>query len=222
MSWSDATENPAFEEVRRAAVLEALAPEDITLRWPENHSSADLPAMYGRGTDLGRFDHTPDMAEFSAGWVFTAADSSTVDPSSRLVDRIVAAGRHEDIIAALVLLGLGGIARRLRYLHGLAEDDDPEEPQMALASLRRLALFFVSEPGLLDPEIGLSPDGLLQAEWRLQDSSILAMKFLPVDLIRFAAVSDAHSFGQRRRVDGTLTKDEVLASVRGFLSRGAP
>ena len=176
--------------------------------------------MDARGTAVGRFGYAPDISEFSTGSVVANADSSTTDSSSRLVGRIIAAEKHEDIIAALVLLGLSRIAQRLRYLHDLAED--PDEPSMALASLRRMALFFVSEPGLLDPEIGLSPDGLLQAEWRLEDGSILAMKFLSVDLIRFAAVSNARSYGQRRRVDGTLTRDEVLAAVRGFVTRGAP
>ena len=222
MTWSEITDNPAFEDVRRTAVLEALSRDDFTPRWPEDDSSADLSAMHAGGTAVGRFGYAPDICEFSTGSVVANVDSSTVDSSSRLVGRIIAAEKHEDIIAALVLLGLSQIAHRLRYLHELAKDDEPDEPSIALASLRRMALFFVSKPGLLDPEIGLSPDGLLQAEWRLEDGSILAMKFLSVDLIRFAAVSNARSYGQRRRVDGTLTKNEVLAAVRGFVTRGAP
>lgn len=221
MSWSDATDNPAFEEVRRAAVLEALSRDDFTPHWPQDDSSAHFSDGLPMGTALREHGHAPSVTKFSAGWNTENPDSSAADPSSQIIGRIAAAANHDDIIAALVLLELDAIANRLGYLYHLGEDD-PDEPSMALASLRRLALFFVSEPELAHPEIGLSPDGLLQAQWRVEDGGVLAMKFLPVDLIRFAAVSCVPSYGQRRRVEGTLMKDDVLAAVRGFLSRGAP
>ncbi len=136
---------------------------------------------------------------------------------NRIEDRIGAALRHDEIIDALMALGPRSIAKRLRYLHDLAEDDD-EEPAMVLASLRKLALFLASEECLVAPEIGLSPDGLLQVQWGLEGGGLSAMKFLPDDLIQFAAVSGrAPGEGRHRRVHGLLPKDEALAAVRRFL-----
>lgn len=211
---------PDLDEVRRVAALEALCREDFGLV-ARGDTSADF--AIGRTTAPGDLGYVPGIHEFSNGWVVTDSQTSTADPVSRIEDRIGAASRHEEIIDALLVLGHRGIADRLRYLHDLAEDDD-DEPAILLASLRKLALFLVSEQGLVAPEIGLSPDGLLQAQWRLMGGGVSAMKFLPDDLIQFAAVSgQGPGEGRRRRVHGTLAKDEVLAAVRRFLpTEGAP
>ena len=210
-----ATDSPtALDQALRDAALEALCHEDFGLATPHD-TSADF--AIARSTVPSAPAYAPGISEFLAGWVFEASDISTANPASRLEDRIVAAQGHEEVIDALMVLGHHATGDRLRYLHGLAEDDD-DEPAMLLASLRRLALFLVSEQDVVAPEIGLGPDGLLQAQWRLGDGGLSAMKFLPDDLIQFAAVcGPAPGDGRRRRVHGTLAKDEVLAAVRGFL-----
>ena len=68
-----------------------------------------------------------------------------------------------------------------------------------LASLRHLALFFVSESQHDDPEIGIDPDGLLQAEWLVGDGGVLAMKFLPGGLVHFEATSRQRSSATESR-----------------------
>ena len=70
---------------------------------------------------------------------------------------------------------------------------------------------------LADPEIGLSQDGLLQAEWMSAESGVLAMKFLSDGMIQFAAVSAAEGARRRLRVHGVLPKDRVLEAVRAFI-----
>ena len=110
--------------------------------------------------------------------------------------------------------GLGAIADRLSYLHGLAVDD-PDEQTIAVDSMRELALFLMSERKLPDPQIGISPAGFAQAEWQVGERGILAMEFLPCDgLIRFAAISAPAQRGvQRIGVHGTLPKDQALNTV---------
>ena len=132
--------------------------------------------------------------------------------------RIAAESTQEGIIAVLRLFGLEEVADRLGYLRGLA-DDDPDETAMEVESLRAMALFLMSERQLPDPQIGITPDGLMQTEWRTPPNGILAMEFLPSGLIRFAAVSaPAQPAVGRRSVNGTLRKDETLAAVRPFTS----
>ena len=70
---------------------------------------------------------------------------------------------------------------------------------------------------LRDPQIGVTPNGLMQIEWRLPSNGILAMKFLLSGLIRFAAISAPAQRGvDRLSVNGTLQADATLEAVRPF------
>ena len=133
--------------------------------------------------------------------------------------QIESGSTHEEIIAVLRLFDLNAIADRLSYLRQLVEDD-PDEPSMALESLRAMALFLMSERQLAAPQIGVTPDGLAQIEWRFPTKGILAMEFLSSGLIRFAATSAPAQPGiERLSVNGTLHKDAVLEAVRPFTVR---
>ena len=123
-----------------------------------------------------------------------------------------------EIIRLLRESGFEQIADRLTYLQQLAKND-PEEPSMRMDSMRALAGFLMTERSLPAPEIGISPGGLAQIEWRIPPDGIVAMEFLPGNLIRFAAVSaSTRQSGERPRVDGTLTKSEVMDAIRSFAS----
>lgn len=134
-----------------------------------------------------------------------------------LIASILSATRHEQVLAALPPLGCGAIAKRLTYLHEVTRDDDPDEPPMAFSSLQQCALFFASKPNCGDADIGISPDGLLQAQWRAKGGGVLAIRFLPNGFLQFAGVSESSTPAERRRVNGTLPKDQALQAVRSFL-----
>ena len=149
------------------------------------------------------------------------ARSTSVQITTRPAWRpqLAAARTHEEIIAVLRLFDLNAIADRLGYLRQLVEDD-PDEPSMAIESLRALAIFLMGERQLPDPRIGVTPDGLAQIEWRFPTNGILAMEFLSSGLIRFAAISAPAQRGvERLSVNGTLPKDAALEAVRPFTSR---
>ena len=222
MRWSDATVSPTFEDVRRTAVLEALARGEFAPGPPDDEDSAGSGlASSGTGTGSKLPHGLCVLSEFATGCFGGALDSSPADRASGLIHRIIAATRPEEIIAALRLLGIRGIAERLRYLHDVSLDGDPDEPPMALDSLRELALFFATERPWNDPEIGISPDGLLQAEWRV-GGGILAMKFLPGGFIQFAAVSRLAGHHPPLRVHGTLPKDQAMGALQAFAGQGTP
>ena len=140
--------------------------------------------------------------------------TSTHRPAWR--PQITAASTHEEVIAVLRMFGLDSIADRLGYLRSLVYDD-PDEPPIDLESLRAMALFIMSERQLPLPRIAVSPDGMIQIEWRPGDSGIIAMNFLPSGLIRFAAISSTDACeGDRLRVSGTLPKDAAMEAVQPF------
>lgn len=89
------------------------------------------------------------------------------------------ASTHAAIIAVLRSFGLNAIADRLNYLRQLVEDD-PDEPPMAIESLRAIALFLMRERQLAAPQIGVTPDGLARIEWRFPTNGILAMDWIVV------------------------------------------
>ncbi len=133
--------------------------------------------------------------------------------------QIESASTHEAITAVFRSFGLDAIADRLNYLRQLVEDD-PDESPMAIESLRAMALFLMSERQLAAPQIGVTPDGLAQIEWRFPTNGILAMEFLSSGLIRFAAISAPARPGvERLSVNGTLPKDAALEAIRPFTAR---
>ena len=135
---------------------------------------------------------------------------------SRQAPGIDAAADHRGISTALEQSGHGAVAARLGHLQRLVEED-PEEPGIPIESLRGLASFLLNEPRLPSPRLGVGPEGFIQAEWRVPEDGMLALKFLPSGFIRFAAVSAPARPGlERRRVNGTLPANDVADAVRMF------
>ena len=123
-----------------------------------------------------------------------------------------------EITAALRESGLEQSADRLGYLQRLA-DEDPDEDPIAIASLRHLTSFLMDQRHLGQPDIGVSPDGVALAQWRVTGNGILAMEFLDSGLIRFAGASGSDSQdGESLRVSGTLPIAKALQAIQSLLS----
>lgn len=133
--------------------------------------------------------------------------------------RITDATTSDEVIAVLGRCGLDSIATRMDYLLRLP-DEDPDEPHIVFESLKGMALFLIGKRQLGVPQIGVDPDGLAHAEWRIADGGILAMEFLPSGFIRFAAVSGPPQHGvERRRVSGESPMNETMDAVRPYAAR---
>lgn len=147
------------------------------------------------------------------------------------------------IVTVMRLCGLTAIADRLSRFRALVAED-PEEPDLDIESLRSFADFFIQESRLPDPVIGAGPEGFLEAEWRIPSNvelmaastsanwvfpeerywgdgdGILAMKFLPNELIQYAAVSGPAGRGKERlRTSGILPKNDIMTAIQTFTSR---
>ena len=142
---------------------------------------------------------------------------------------------ENEIVDALRSYGLNEVAARLVLLREML-DEDPDEPDLAIESLRLFAEFFIQEARLLVPEVGAGPEGFVEAEWRISSNGekmappdesywgrgdgILAMKFLTTGLVRFAATSWPAGQGKERlRTSGTLPRTSILPAVQTFVSR---
>ncbi len=212
---SDSTASSEFEQIRRDGLLARLAHAPPTTVGEPVTAEPSTPLETG---SLDAIADIPDPRE----WLRPMVAQSTHphrDTTLLAADFALAATQPDQIAAALSLGGCRAIAERIRDLNEISRDDALDEPTMVLASLRELALFFLSQRRLVDPEIGLSPDGLLLAEWASAERDVLAMKFRPDGIIQFAAVSAAGSAGPRLRINGELPKHRALDAVQAFIPR---
>ena len=187
--------HPGSDSAHSSTSLESL---------PHNLEPFSMPAAiaYGLAPSQARFPSLHITFATSLPWESMIAGVTTYD----------------EILLLLQESGFKQTADRLRYLKNLARHD-PDEPSMVIDSMRALVGFLTTERSLPDPEIGISPNGLAQIEWRIPPDGILAMEFLPTSLIRFAAVSASSEHNDKRsRVNGTLPKGEVLDAIRSFTS----
>ena len=134
-----------------------------------------------------------------------------------VVDSLENESDVDGIVSALRFLNFDRPANRIATLHRLCEDD-PGETSIVVKSLRRLAVFLVTETYLPIPRIAVSPDGLMQIEWRLDNNGIVAIKFLANGQLEFAAISGRfHSSVAREHVGGTHRKQFVLNAIAPFI-----
>jgi len=93
------------------------------------------------------------------------SDHILLSPSS-FYNQIQNAHEKEEIFDIFEAMAFRKIANRLRYLHEITIDCNPDDPAMQFASLIEMALFFSRFGKILPyPQIGICPDGTLQIEW---------------------------------------------------------
>lgn len=183
----------------------------MTIRAPWPESEVAVAQELGRGMAAGMGSPTP------AGDEPGLATSALWGQDHRL-KRIAEAEVLEDVIAVLAECGDELTAAASRLQHLATVDDD--EPPIRLDSARALAIFLIRSRGQLGrPRIGVDPGGRLLVEYGVARSGVLAVEFLSVDLVRYAAVSDAATAGvtARRRISGTVSISLALAMVRLFM-----
>ena len=88
--------------------------------------------------------------------------------------------------------------------------EDPEEAESKLPSLRNMARLLIERSELEDPIAGPSPDGVMQAEWRIAGDGLLVMAFLEDDVIHCVVQADADAQGGPLYRSERLSEKEAL------------
>ncbi|MCY4000262.1 MAG: hypothetical protein OXF84_05580 [Bacteroidetes bacterium] len=169
--------------------------------------------FYGQSiSNLSKGESTPDLTN-----TMSLFSGKHIQVHNDLTTQIKVATNHEDIFDILDIANQEKIAKRLRYLHEITNDDDPEDPPMEFLSLMELSLFFITNGKSLPyPQIGISPHGLLQSEWRSK-KGIVVLKFLTDGKTRFAGslMMEDH----RQTIQGSGTKKYALTSIAPFIDQ---
>ena len=133
--------------------------------------------------------------------------------------KIAAATTPDDIVSVLEERGIVRAARRIVALSELHETD-PDEPEVDLESLKRLAAAMVENPAWGEPRLTLNDEGYVHAEWSTRENGRIAMTFLPSDLVDFAAISAPVTSGAEiLRIGGRHIGVEAINAVRWFAAR---
>jgi hypothetical protein len=193
----------------------------------------NLPEHRGREPatpDFGEHDEETGDEGFRALTWRAAEDASWHYWSSPLhhvswlgpASEITSATNTDSVISALRRLGLESVAERIAELSRFHEID-PNEPELDVGSLKQMAAAVVQNPRLRAPQLTLSEEGFVHAEWKTIGNGTVAMTFRPEGRIEFAAISEPVQSGvEILRVGGLHHAEVAMNAVQWYTERVAP
>jgi hypothetical protein len=111
----------------------------------------------------------------------------------------------------------GRLAARIRYLAEISREEYPDQAPPVVPSLMGLITLLERTPGLAYPDVVLTPQGNIRAQWRRDRNRHFALEFLGGDDARFVVfASDPRHPYKTLRASGLATVDSVLELVRPY------
>ena len=124
--------------------------------------------------------------------------------------------QSDSIINKLSDNGHHDIVEQLTDLYKMADEDGEE---IMLQSLWQFALFMMRSQQPI-PEIGINPDGFIQAIWKVPNYGNLVMDFLPSNDVVFSILFNQDTLGgQQRRVSGVVSQHDIMRYMGDFTKR---
>ena len=88
--------------------------------------------------------------------------------------------------------------------------EDPNDPEVSIVSLRQMAWFFVEQQNFADPFLGPDRHGLVHAEWKFWGNGVLVMVFPGDGVVLLIAQADETPDGEKLDICTKRTTTEVL------------
>lgn len=121
----------------------------------------------------------------------------------------------KEVINELKERGLAGVAKRLKYLYDITEED---EEDIKLDSLRGFATLVIKNCDMHMPQITVTDDGLIQAVWKHPRQGTLVMDFQESGDVEFTLLYGRWDQGtKRRKLNGVLYPDKAMLHVGHFV-----
>jgi hypothetical protein len=103
------------------------------------------------------------------------------------------------------------IATRLDYLLEVSREEQPEQAPPSAESLNGFLAFLAKNPGLAYPNLVLTPNGNVRAEWTRSHNEHFAIEFFEDENVRFVIFApDPNQTYKTSRVSGTATTESVM------------
>ncbi|MCY4234435.1 MAG: hypothetical protein OXE59_11955 [Bacteroidetes bacterium] len=161
------------------------------------------------------------IGEFSPNIFLSNLRSQKIDHSVYIdwSTKIEESTCHLQIFEIIDHFGNNKIASRLRHLHATAQDDDPDDPEMNILSLRNYSKFLVRyDISLPEPSIVIiNRHGFLKSEWYSNNEAAILV-FKPNGSIVFAATSsDTERDDESQDIHGTGSLELAIRAVLPFI-----
>ena len=124
---------------------------------------------------------------------------------------------YDDVITKIRKNNMESIAKRLEYLCSLKTDSQKEEATDR-ESLNLFANFVMDNSKLSNPQITISPDGFVNAEWFIQDYCDLSIEFLPSGTIKFSVLFQPLDLSPKF-INGVQDMAEGMQTLKPFMSK---
>ena len=135
----------------------------------------------------------------------------TSDPSGSLAQLINRFREHPSIQFP------DRVANRLEYLLAVSREEQPEQAPPSAASLEGFLAFLGKNRGIVYPDIVLTFDGNVRAEWNRGPNRHFAVEFREDEDVRFVVFApDLKHPYKTVRVAGTATVDSVMGQARYY------
>lgn len=140
-------------------------------------------------------------------------EGRVAEPSSR----VMAAKTHEDVVKEFRSSSLNDIADRIERLRKSAADSNGGV-DFDLKSLRQMASMLLSHSYLPAPQLTVDDAGCAHAMWKMPDSGVILMVFLPYGMVRYRGVfQPPESSGPQWNTQGVLPLGQVMSTLQPFL-----
>ncbi|RMH45328.1 MAG: hypothetical protein D6694_04875 [Gammaproteobacteria bacterium] len=109
------------------------------------------------------------------------------------------------------------LAKRLRYLYELREEELPEEMPLSTDSIFSFYLFMEQNPSLAYPQVTLTSEGDIHAVWSKSSNKLLSIDFTGKTSIRYVLFTPNRLHpGHVIRVSALTTRDQLLEQISPY------
>ncbi len=109
------------------------------------------------------------------------------------------------------------LADRLDYLHEASIEEAPEQSPISVDSLQGFINFLKKEQNLGEPDVVLSYEGNIRAEWHKSRREHFAVEFLPDCQVRYVIFSSDPDYPSRtNRVSGLVSAETLMKKAEPF------
>jgi hypothetical protein len=109
------------------------------------------------------------------------------------------------------------LADRIRYLVAVSREEYPDQAPPEASSLMGLIKLLQIVPGLTCPDVVLTPEGNVRAQWRGSKNQNFALEFLNDEDVRFVVLApDRRRPYKTLRAAGLATVDGVMELMRPY------
>ena len=148
--------------------------------------------------------------------VATSVESES--PFDEIIDRL---GDDEKINEIVKFLNQTDIAfskrltDRIQFLFEASKEEYPNEVAIIPESLKNFLGFLQTEPNLKYPDVVLSPDKNICAQWRTAPNRHFSVEFLPVGDVRFVIFSPNPKHPNKiNRMSGIVSVDSLMQTAQ--------